>query len=363
MRFRAVPEHWPNRFSSAQCAATDPVPVMTSWPFSRLQCSLEASLAMASHLLSTRRFLLLVLLAILIVGLISPRAHSQPQSSQASRCPTADQQRIASVNQDGGGYKPPATASQAITLTPTIGSETLEYPFGLSRSYVTKIVTLTSSAPMPIAAKDLEAAFEGDLRRTDEKQVFPLNIDTAQAAIVPEIRSDGRLVKLYVCVDSGQPNVAAPGHYQGRLAWATSKTTTAGAPLVSSGNVPVDITLQYTRQAIVWLAALLAFIVGIVVKVLNDSQTRPPPNDAGEGNMVRRSFRGLTTTMGLTTFTFWVSLLFAAGVAFVTCWNGYYGNPEFIGDFTGDLAALFAAVFAAVVAAHAGAGALSRSRQ
>jgi hypothetical protein len=285
--------------------------------------------------------------------------------AMSSRCPTENQKRLLEENSAAGAYAPASGIDQPVTLTPTSGSEKLTFPFAFDRSETTKTLTFSVDNPMPIAAKDLEVAFQGDLRRTDEKEVFPLTQTAQQAAIVPVIRGDGRLVSIYVCVDPGQPNVAAPGPYQGKIAWNTMSTQ-QGAPLVSAGEVPVEVTLQYTRWGLAWGVFVAAFLVGMIVKLANDAQ-RSSENQAqqpaGAGQQQGRSGSWLSKMIPATGSTlrgFVVGAVFAFGVGVATFWSGYYGNPSFVGDWTGDMPALFATVFAAVVAAHAGAGALSR---
>lgn len=333
---------------------------------------------MVAHKWSVARLERLALVAVtvlLIVGATALPARGKPTAVAAeapgARCPTPQQLALQTKIDSGLAYVPAPGSTEPVTLTP-VDPGGLKVPFRFSRDDETRIIALSVDHPLPVPAKDLEAAFEGDLERSDGKKVFPLNQRGAQAAIVAEVRSDGRLVKLHVCLDPARPVPAAPGDFQGRITWDAKPMNSAGQPLVSPGEIPVEVTLQYTGAWVVWIAFILAFFAGLAVKLANDEQPgrgkrsrqRNPSGQQAHRSRVpaAKLWEWLAGYTGQPVSRLVVGSVAALVAGFIVFFKGYYGNAAFVGDFTGDLATLFAAIFSAVVAAHAGAGAISKRR-
>jgi hypothetical protein len=316
----------------------------------------------------------LLLAGTLLVGGIAATALYVMSNSQLrtgvgeSRCPTPEQKKIAEANDALGRYAPRENTTRPVTLTPMLGSETLKYDFLRARAQTNNVLSFSLPESSPVTANELQVAFVGNLVRADNRAIFPIaKYAPSQAYIVPWVRPDGRAVEFHVCIDPLQPSEPAPGRYSGTIAWSTREINTAGQPLVSPGQAPVAITLQYRFQYWVWLWGLLAIVAGVAIKLVNDGQARSgrgtaaggggdggEPADGGAGTMIQSAAH----RVGQSPLSLMISVSVAVVVGSGALLKGYYGNPEFAADLGGDLLTLLAAVFAATVAAHASVGAL-----
>src|SRR6266705_2343476 len=112
-----------------------------------------------------RRMLAAVALSAVVLAVLGTMGASAADDQASSRCPTATQSQDEATNNDASTnskrYVPPSSASQPVTLTPADGSQSVSFPFWMSRSPKVKRLTFSVDKPMPILAKKLEVAFRG----------------------------------------------------------------------------------------------------------------------------------------------------------------------------------------------------------
>jgi hypothetical protein len=299
---------------------------------------------------------LLVLMVLFLV--IIPNAK---RGTGDSRCPSRDQQRVLSKSESGRAYHPSASAKHAVILSPSAGNETFEHKFDYSRLPITDIVPLkVLPAPnqLPVSQEDLQAAFEGSLRRTDKKKLFPIE---DQTEIAVDVRSDGREVNLLICIDPDRAHRVPPGRYLGTIVWSSNQNISPGdEPLIRSEGIPVEITLHSIEYFPATLIALVGLILGLAVKLYNDMQNQ---RLIDPGRMNQLKFSGwIQLYMRESPTAFFVTL--AGGIAggAIPFWTFYIENPAFIGEFR-DLLLLAVQVGAGTITGHALAGSIPAATQ
>jgi|Tabmets5t2r1_1033131.scaffolds.fasta_scaffold01008_1 hypothetical protein len=330
----------------------------------------------------------LFIVTILIVGaavaVFNDMSTTRPHANGTSRCPTADQTRIAFANDNLDRYKPaPKDTARPVVFTPMSSSETLKYDFLRSREPVVTVLSFSLATPSPVIANEIEVAFVGNLVRADSQAIFPIaKYAPSQASIVPWVRPDGRVVEFHVCIDPKQPTEPSPGRYTGTIAWSTRQINVAGQPLIASGQEPVIIRLQYREQYIIWFWGILAILAGVAIKLANDMQifsggtsgggnrddskasdgdsapASETDKDTNPLNSAAKMMEQTANSVNQSRKSLAISTVASVVVGSAALIKGYYGNPEFAADIGGDLWTLVAAVFAATVAAHASVGAL-----
>lgn len=183
--------------------------------------------------------------ASLLCGMLSLSPVAWATEKQ-SRCPPSQARRA-----------PPA--SQQSDMAKLSRDDPIRVAFNGKRGMTDKTVTVGASPPLATDA-DIFAEIESDFERGDGGDTFPLEAISVSARVT---RAGN--VRVFVCLDSDQPEFVQTGRYLGAIRLIGSN--------VESLAIPVEVTLKDPGwKAVLWIAFGLLF--GLGLKTATDFNTK-----------------------------------------------------------------------------------------